>query len=276
MKTMIAVAVAGIAVSANGQELLSWWSFNNTNNDSDLMNSNGDDNARPNFGHMIDNNDPFDDGFYDNVNGRLYGVADTFGGNPGALVGAPSLDPGAGVPDASGYGAWIDINGLVGDNFASGTAGNWGSFSGTGTNRPSGTFGGGSLAITGEANNGSFFDIVADLSGWQDIEVTWANRGTSTGFAERNVSVSNDGGATFTSIYNDAGSLSSSWTTELADAGALLDGASNAIIRFSIAGASSTSGNNRFDNIQLLGTAIPAPASAALLALGGLVATRRR
>ena len=59
------------------------------------------------------------------------------------------------------------------------------------------------------------------------------------------------------------------------DAGALLDGASNAIIRFTIDGASSTSGNNRFDNIALNGTMIPEPASLALLVLGGLLLRRR-
>lgn len=276
MKSMIAVAVAGLAVSANGQELLSWWSFNNTNNDSDLINANGNDNARANFGHSFDNNDPYDDGFYDQASGRLYGVGDTFNGDPGALVGAAARDPGVGFVDASAYGAWIDINGLNGDNFASGTSDNWGSFSGTGTNRPgTGTFAGGSLVMTGSGNNGSFFDIVADLSGWQDIEVSWANRGTSTGFSERVVLVSTDG-VNFTNIYQDLGALSSSWSVELADAGSLLDGASNAIIRFGISGASSTNGNNRFDNIQLRGSAIPAPASIALLGLGGLVATRRR
>ncbi|MBE7382414.1 MAG: endonuclease/exonuclease/phosphatase family protein [Leptolyngbya sp. SIO1E4] len=241
--------------------LLSWWSFNNTNNDSDLLNSTGDDNARDNFGHLLDNNDPFDDGFYDPATsisgvtpqapgeGRLYPVQDSFSGNPGALI--FETDPGAGIPNISDFGAYIDVTDLTGDNFATGTGDNWGTFSGTGLNRPFGTFAGGSLSIVGSGNNGKFFDVEADLTGFENIDISWAQRGTSTGFNSREVSVSTDGGTNFTTIYTDAGALSSTWEVETADAGSLLDNAANAIIRFTVDGATSSGGNNRFDNLQL-------------------------
>ncbi|MEO1130787.1 MAG: hypothetical protein AAFX05_13930 [Planctomycetota bacterium] len=273
MKSTIAIAaLLAVAGTASAQDLLAWWSFNNTNNDSDLLNSTGDDNARANFGHMLDNNDAFDDGFYDG-NTLLYPVSDGFAINPGLLIANP--DPGPGIPNAADYGAAINVANLVGDNFDTGTSNNWGSFSGTGTNRPAGTgtFGGGSLAITGENNNGSSFVIEADLSSFTDIEVSWANRGTSTGFNSRVVDVSTDG-STWTQIYSDAGALSSSWATESASAGNLLDNAATAFIRFTVDGASSTSGNNRFDNIQLVG--LPTPGTAALLGLAGLAGMRRR
>lgn len=272
-KTLAVIALAGIAGAAQA-DLLAWWSFNNSNNDSDLLNSTGDDNARSNFGHMLDNNDGFDDGFYDPAAGRLYPVSDSFTINPGALIDNP--DPGPGIPNAADYGAYIDVSNLVGDNFSSGNSNNWGSFSGTGNNRPDGgTFGGGSLAITGESNNFSTFSIVADLTGFEDIAISWANRGTTTGYNARFVEVSTDG-VNFTNIFSDAGALSSSWTVENASAGALLDNASNAILRFTISGAGSSSGNNRFDNIQLTGNVIPAPAGLAALGLGLVAAGRRR
>lgn len=287
----VAAVVAFTSPQAQAQDLLAWWSFNNSNNDSDLTNANGDDNARSNFGHMLDNNHAFDDGWYD-ADSTLFGIVpqdptrrlllpvqDSFTINPGALISV--TDPGVGVPSLSGVGARIIADDLVGDNFASGTSDNWGSFSGTGTNRPDGgTFGGGTLSITGDGNNGSSFVIEADLGGdWEAIELTWANRGTSTGFASRIVDVSTDG-VNWTQIYSDSGTLSSTFTVESASAGTLLDGASTALIRFTIDGATSTSGNNRFDNIQLLGTAataaIPTPAAAGMgmVALCGLAVRR--
>jgi hypothetical protein len=272
MKSTIAIAaLLAVAGTASAQDLLAWWSFNNTNNDSDLLNSTGDDNARSNFGHMLDNNDAFDDGFYDG-NTLLYPVSDGFFINPGLLIANP--DPGPGFPNPSDYGAAINVSNLVGDNFDSSTNNNWGSFSGTSSNRPDGgSFGGGSLAITGEGNNGNSFVIEADLSSFEDIELSWVNRGTSTGFDSRVVDVSTDG-VNWTQIYSDSGALTSSWSVESASAGDLLDFASTAFIRFTLDGATSTNGNNRFDNIVLEG--IPTPGTAALLGLAGLAGMRRR
>ncbi|MCP1167768.1 ExeM/NucH family extracellular endonuclease [Limimaricola litoreus] len=248
------------------QTLLAWWSFNNTDNDGDLLNSTAADaSARAQYGHMLDNN-AFDDGFYDpaaplsGITPQLAGIDALFpvtGAGAGALV---SADPSFGtVPDIAGYGAYIDVTGLEGDNFATDTTHNWGSFNGTGLNRPEGSFGGGSLSVTGSGNNGAFFDIHADLSDWSNIDISWANRGTSSGFDSRTVSVSTDGGLTFVEAYAATGGLTSNWTLATADAGSLLDGASDAVIRFSIDGATTSSGNNRFDNIQLTGTTLGTP-----------------
>ncbi len=274
MKKFVAFVACVAFTSAASADLLSFWNFNNSNNDSDLLNATGLDGLRSQFGHMLDTN-TFEDGYYDSASGNHYPLMDTFNGDPGALVSPSVRDPGVGAtPSPAGFGAVLNTSGLVGDNFGSGTSDNWGSFGGTTVGQVVGSFPGGSLSITGSGNNGSFFDIVADLTGWQDIDVTWANRGTGTGFNSRTVSVSTDG-VNFTQIYTSAGALGSSFTAELADAGALLDGASNAIIRFTVDGATSGSGNNRFDNIALNGTAIPEPAGIALLVLGGLLIRRR-
>ncbi|MCA9310678.1 MAG: hypothetical protein KDA21_05685, partial [Phycisphaerales bacterium] len=270
MKKLLAIAaIAGFASMATADDLLAWWNMNNNANDNDLLNANGDGGSSPTnqFRFMIDGNPPFDDGYYDQVSGDMYPVYDAFTINPGLLVDSAAWDD-AGTPAAGLFKAAINVNGLVGDNFTSSSTDNWGSFSGTSTNRADGgTFGGGSLSIVGTVNNGAFFDIVADLTGFDNINVSWVNRGTSTGFTSRTVSVSTDG-VNFTNIYADAGALTSTWTLETASAGSLLDNASNAIIRFTVDGASGNSGNNRFDNIQLRGT--PAPGALALLGLGGL------
>jgi hypothetical protein len=154
------------------------------------------------------------------------------------------------------------------------------SFGGTSDNAQFGEGGGGSLSFqagTDSFNNGMFFDLTFDASLYQDIDLSWAQRGTSSGFQSRVVSVSTDG-VNFTEIYSNQGVLSSSWTVEMADAGSLLDGASTAIFRFTLDGATSGSGtgNNRFDNILIQGTLIPTPGAAGLLGLAGLVAVRRR
>ena len=53
-----------------------------------------------------------------------------------------------------------------------------------------------------------------------------------------------------------------------------LDGAATAFLRVTFDGATSSTGNNRLDNIQF--NAIPAPGAIALLGLAGLAARRRR
>lgn len=269
-----AVALTVMAGAAHAQQTLAHWNFNNTTADANLSWSDGNTGGRTNFGHMTDLNS-FNDGYWDPTTDRLYPISSSAGGGPGALVGPGAIDsPVASTPAASNYGAWIDVSNLAGNNDDS-QNNNWLSFSGTTLNQQFGSFAGGSLSITGEANNASTFAIIADLTSWQDIEVSWAQRGTGSGYTSRIVEVSTDG-VNFTQIYSNFGALGSSWTLQTADAGALLDGASNAIIRWTIDGASSSNGNNRFDNIVLTGTLIPAPGAVALAGLAGLAGLRRR
>jgi len=262
MKALACIAIAGTAMAANGQELLAWWSFNNSTTDSNLTWADGNDFLNPVFRHMHDNDGTFNDGFLHAATDRMYPVFDGFSINPGALIDPTVVDTFDLNPDITLFGAYIDVTNLNGDNFATVTdpsfaINEWGSFQGTGDNRPDGgTFAGGSLAITGPLNNMRHFDIVADLSNYQDIEVTWANRGSSTGFTSRTVSVSTDG-VSFTEIFTNAGTLTSTWVLNLADAGSMLDNAATATIRFHLDGAiddDNDRGNNRFDNIQLIGT----------------------
>lgn len=133
------------------------------------------------------------------------------------------------------------------------------SFGGTSDNALGGYGSGGSLSpqgCSGQSNNGMHIDLAVDTSGYEDVVVSWAQRGTSTGFDSRQVSYSVDGGSSFTPFETDSGALGSSWSVVSYDFSAIgaLEGNSQAVIRITLDGASSSSGNNRFDNILIEGT----------------------
>lgn len=133
------------------------------------------------------------------------------------------------------------------------------SFGGTSDNALGGYGSGGSLSpqgCSGETNNGMHIDIAVDASGYEGLMVSWAQRGTSTGFDSRELSYSVDGGSSFTSFGVDSGALSSSWGVVSYDFSAIgaLEGNSQVVFRITLDGATSTSGNNRFDNILVEGT----------------------
>lgn len=129
------------------------------------------------------------------------------------------------------------------------------SFAGTTLNALFSDSSGGSLSIIGSGNNGMSVVIQVDTTGFEDIIVSWAQRGTSTGFNSREFSYSTDG-MNFTSVGTDSGILTSSWVTETYDLSTVsaIDNQSSVFFRITVNGASSTNGNNRFDNIQVNGT----------------------
>ncbi|MDT8450791.1 MAG: ExeM/NucH family extracellular endonuclease [Wenzhouxiangellaceae bacterium] len=144
------------------------------------------------------------------------------------------------------------------------------SFGGTAENALPGFASGGSLAPqggAGTANNGMSIEILVDTTGFENIRVSWAQRGTSTGFASRRFAWSAES-ATFTEFAVDDGTLGSSWQTrshDLSSVDALADNPL-AVFRITLDGATGASGNNRFDNILVEGTEIGAPERFPLLA----------
>ncbi|MEX0915701.1 MAG: ExeM/NucH family extracellular endonuclease, partial [Wenzhouxiangellaceae bacterium] len=94
----------------------------------------------------------------------------------------------------------------------------------------------------------------------ENIQVSWAQRGTSTGFAARQFAWSADG-VTFTDLPPDNGTLGSSWQVQSHDLSAIDAVNDNALVvlRLTLDGATGASGNNRFDNILVEGTEIGAP-----------------
>jgi hypothetical protein len=124
--------------------------------------------------------------------------------------------------------------------------------------------------------NGGSVDINFSLTGLENPILTFASRNTSTGFNGNTLSYSVNGGA-FNSIPGTV-NLTTSFaviTFDLSNVNAL-DQAANVTLRYSLVGATSSSGNNRIDNLQINATAVPEPTTLGLLGAAGLMALRRR
>jgi PEP-CTERM motif len=124
--------------------------------------------------------------------------------------------------------------------------------------------------------NGSFITVAISMVGLEDLVVTYAHRGTSTGFSTGGWSWSTDG-VNFTALVGTP-TPTTSTTFALATANfaavSEIDNVSTVTLKYTFGGATSNSGNNRIDNLQL--NAVPEPASALLGSLGLLALLRRR
>jgi hypothetical protein len=132
------------------------------------------------------------------------------------------------------------------------------------------------------ANNGMSILLNVSTSGYEDIQVFWDQRGTTTGFAGRQFAYSTDG-VNFTDFGTDTGALPTAFATKLYDLSSItaLDNAASVTFRITLTGATNPTGNNRFDNMTITGTpAIPEPGTAVLamlsLAAAGAVMMRSR
>jgi hypothetical protein len=139
---------------------------------------------------------------------------------------------------------------------------------------------GGSIALeggTGNANNGAYFQFQFNMAGYKDLALSYATRGTSSGFTTHTWSWSTDG-VTFTNFGTITGRNVTSFSIQSLPTFSSLDNATNAFVRLTFTGATGSNGNNRLDNIQFNATAVPEPTSAGLLALTGVagLAFRRR
>lgn len=156
------------------------------------------------------------------------------------------------------------------------------SFAGSTVNDLEGAGAGGSFSFVGPTNNGAKSVFSVPTTGYSDITVSWAQRGTSTGYTSRVFEYSTDGGSNWTDIGaypGSAGALGSSFTTVSLDLSSIagLNNNSDAMFRITYSGATSVSGNNRWDNFYVQGTAIPEPATLglAVVCLGGLLIRRK-
>jgi hypothetical protein len=196
-------------------------------------------------------------------------------------------DFGSGVAEISAWntgGGDLSEGNLQGPNGTGGTtAGNLiCSFAGSTLNSLNGDAGGGTLSPVGSAQNGKSFLIEID-SAISGASLTYATRGTGTGYNLHTYDCSTDGGATFSSCPTASNTANqtatfSVLTVNLGNVFASTSGHESNIIRITVSGAAATStnGNNRFDNVQINGTLVPEPAAISLLALGALALIRRR
>lgn len=155
------------------------------------------------------------------------------------------------------------------------------SFAGTVDNDLAGAGAGGSFSFIGTTNNGASSVFSVPTSGYEDIMVSWSQRGTSTGFNSRVFEYSTNGGTNWTDIgafsHTDAtaasaGALGATFKTvklDLTTATGLNNNA-NAMFRITYSGATNVNGNNRWDNFYVEGTEVPEPASVVLLGLAAI------
>ena len=132
------------------------------------------------------------------------------------------------------------------------------SFGGTTVNALPDISAGGSLSPQGcsdLSNNGMHIDISLSTVGYEDIVISWAQRGTGSGFFSRQLSWSADGGGSFTDFGSDTGALGTAFVVQSYDLASITEINDNAevILRITLDGATGASGNNRYDNILVEG-----------------------
>jgi hypothetical protein len=138
---------------------------------------------------------------------------------------------------------------------------------------------------TGNTNNGRNVMLSVSTLGFSDIVVTLATQGTSTGFNSNQFQYSLDG-ITFIDFgapYVPATAFGAIPVVFTLSSIAGLNNNPNAAFRIVFNGATSSTGNNRIDNIVVEGTStttttIPEPSTAVLLLSGltGLIGLKRK
>ena len=133
-------------------------------------------------------------------------------------------------------------------------------FGGTTTNDPRTTqVAGNSYSIKSNTANIKNLVIAFSTTGYQDPVVTFATRGTSTGFTTHQWAYSTNG-TTFTNFGSNTANTTATYLTRTLDLSAInaLDNAAIVYLRLTVSGATATSGNNRIDNIVVSATSLPA------------------
>jgi hypothetical protein len=158
-------------------------------------------------------------------------------------------------------------------------------FGGTAVNAGSGfstsTSGASALAIANSSANSKSIAVTFSTVGYAGISFSYATQRTTTGFNTQALSYSVDGGGNFVSVVTPAFTPPASYGSRSVDLSAItaLNDVTNVILLITLNGATNSSGNNRFDNIQLnAAEAAPEPTTAALFCLSGsfLLGLRRR
>jgi hypothetical protein len=150
------------------------------------------------------------------------------------------------------------------------------------------TSGSASLAVVAGAAVGSSYSANGksmvfrfSMEGCAGLTISYATQRTGTGFTSQVFEYSTDG-VNWGSIGSNA-SIQSSFSATGTPPGTVtafsgitgLDGAATAFVRVTFSGATSPTGNNRFDNF-IFSVEVPAPGGIALVAVGGILRCPRR
>ncbi len=113
----------------------------------------------------------------------------------------------------------------------------------------------GALSPTNSANNGKSIVIKTSTTGYKSIKFSYYTRGTSTGFSSQLWEYSTTG-TSWTTITTITGTNVTSFSqkTVLDGTNTAFDNLSTLYLRVTLTGASSATGNNRFDNFVIEGT----------------------
>jgi len=182
----------------------------------------------------------------------------------GLSITTASAPGSGGVPNSiasdSGTGATLTLSGawsgLVDD------------FGGSTTNALNSDIAGASLSLVSNVGNGSYIQFSFSMTSLNGVSISFATRGTSTGFNAGQWSYSTNG-TSFTDFGSNTATTSTSFALASPGTTTGLDNAATAFLRYTLDGASSVSGNNRIDNLQI--TAVPEPSTWALIGIGAFV-----
>lgn len=163
------------------------------------------------------------------------------------------------------------------------------SFGGTKLNADNGDVAGQALALVNQTNNGHSLTAFADLTGFQNIGFSFAGQRTATGFNNDTLAYSLDN-INFTTIASGI-DLPTAFGVQNYDLSSItaINNAARISFRLTFDGATSSSGNNRLDNLIISGTKMggitpvsPVPEASTtvslglMLALGGLAFTVKK
>lgn len=114
---------------------------------------------------------------------------------------------------------------------------------------------GASFSVASDANNGNSLVLNASTVGYQGIVLTYATRGTSTGYNTHTIDYSTDG-VSYTNLTTITGRTNTSFSLQSVDFSSLPAANNNANfkIRITVTGATAVAGNNRFDNFRITGS----------------------
>ncbi len=168
----------------------------------------------------------------------------------------------ASAPGAGGVPTSITANQGAGTLSLAGYSGTVDDFGGSDVNLIAPDATGASLSLLAGGStapfpgNGSHLQIQLNLADFSDPIVTFATRGTASGFDTGTWSYSVGGGAFTTVAGVNTASRTTTYGLATVDLSGInaVDGQANVVLRYTVSGATSSSGNNRLDNLQVNAT----------------------
>ena len=112
------------------------------------------------------------------------------------------------------------------------------------------------LALVGTGGNGTYIEIPFSMTGYSALKVTFATRGTTTGYTSGLWSWSVNGGAFTTLPGVNTATISTNWSNKMVDFTAQtgLNNANSVRLRYTLDGSSGTAPNNRIDDLVIMAT----------------------